>query len=675
MCCLSFGRRDSLRSYFLYRLLAIALIAFFGGFVFVSASRAQAKAPPMYPGIVPAPPLFDQPLVAATGWPDTTWVVGFGGTWQMTLKPMRDCASFRLAFANSTVSESKYYTHQLVIRASLFIKRPKQAAIVRQVTFHHGDAEATMEPETLLVSDPIPEYWKGAENATAYIRTYAQTEYSGFAVPMRSDWKYLTGYPVKQVVSASAAPDLTMAAPDEPRFANAPDQANGFGPVAILGDADLTTPSVAVIGSSSVAYATSYAALALIKAKIPFVLLSASGTSAADYLGAKLRPQLDACCSHVLVQYGRNDIGWIYNGYPPAQEVLAPVEANLLHLWQRLKLQGAWVAQTTITPRSTGSSYSDPSTQTASPAEVPLRLPLNDWIRQQPFVANTPLGAFYEMADTVEYFQNGKRTSKWNYSLGAGGRHQAFTGDGLHPNDNGNTALSQKIKGTDFVYDATDFVSPTPADAFASSDGTRLIVTFNEAKNPPLIIPADVTGFSLMINNFPRAITGGYQSGPKEVTLYVGGATIQKDDILALGFAPQSGQEVTDSSPLRNPLNAFAGLTGINKSQGGAVVPNIPQISLSQVTLTRNGATIEAVVQLLNDGGAPATGSRLLKATLGGSATQIALPLSIGGLNPGGSVAFLLTWPAPDSGTKTALKISGSCDQSGFSSSVKVTIP
>ena len=657
--------------------LLVAAVAFGAPLLFVS--RAFAQGPiieqPDYPGVAPAPPLFDQPLVASTGWNNSGGRYGMGGTFQITLKPVRDCRSFRLVFANSAISENRAVRPPISVRASLFVSRPKQPTIVRQVTFHQGEAETALGPETMILSDTIPEYWTGAENATLTIRTYVRLSFANASLPIRADWFTLTGNNVKQVTAASEAPDLTMDAPDEAQLARAVEKASGFGPVAILGDADPSLPSVAIIGSSSVSEADSYVALALRRDKIPFVILGAAGTTARDYQKAVLRPQIDASCSHVFTQYGRNDIGYTYNGAAAARNTLNTVEASLLYLWERLKLQGAWVSQTTIPTRTTGDNYTDPDAQTPTPAEVPLRLPLNDWIRKQTAVDDTPLDAFYEIADEVEYFDRGQRTSKWRYGVGKGGKRFSLTSDGLHPNEDGRKDLAEKVHGSDFSASIPDFVAPTPAEAIVSADGTRLTLRFNEAKSAPVIFPEDLTGFSLTVNNAPRLFTGGYPSGPKELTFYIGGKAIQKDDLVSVGFLPGVRQAITDSSALRNAVAPFAGFIAYNKATGADAGSNAPQISVSRVVTTRETNALKLVITLTNNGGVTAYGTRLTKITLGDKTVKGSLPLILGTVSPGASVSVTLTWPLLPGGTKTALKLTGDCGQSGFSSSIKVTVP
>ena len=658
------------------RLAFVALPGFVIGLNFAPAHAQGGNGHvPSYPNVAAAAPVSDFTPVANGAWPDFAYAAGLGGTCEARFQPLHDCVSFRLVYANSTLYESGDIKNNVTIRAALYVKRPNRPVIVRQVTFHNGATELTLTPESMAVSDSIPEYWAASEKATVFVRTFAQVAQVGEQIPYRSSWQGLSGFQVKMVTGTTDAPDLTMAAPDDARFVSAPWRGAGFSPVAILGETSAGASSVAILGSSSVAATNSYAALAAKRAGIPYLLLSAGGTTAADYGKFKLRPHLDAICSHALVYYGRNDIGFALAGNIPPGGVLSRVEGDMSSLWQRLKVQGAWVGAMTVTPRDFGGPFTDPTAQKPSSAEMPLRLPLNDWIRSTVLRAHSPLDRVYETADAVEFFEGGLRTSKWNYGLDKKGNRVSLTADGLHPSAAGADLLSRLILDADFVYRPADYVCPIPADAFVRGDGSRIVVHFNDAKNPPLLVPDNAAGFTVRVNGALRRVVQAQQTGPKEIALTLGGASIKKGDVALVDYSPGSATPLVDSSARHNPVEAFADFPVDNRMKDAGENVLSSRLALSDIQWTREGNFVKALVRFANDGGANADNVYLTAAKLGGVGAKASFPLSLGGMPSGANVALTLIWLAPVSGTQTTLRISGADAAGRFTSSARVIIP
>lgn len=668
-----------------YRLIvfvlsALFVLAFLSSCVYAQGGNTTPETGPVYPGVTPAKPLFDLPLVAPGVWPNG--LITQSGTCQVPIRPMRNCTYFKLVYANSTNTEpSTSAPNAISIRASLIVLRSGQPASIRQVTFNGGNVEATLDRETMIVSDKIPEYWNVAENAKAYVRTYIRMPSSTAKIPCFTYISPLTGEAAKWVSSTTNPQDVTMAAWPTAAFTSAPNNEQPYYPVAVIGDADPTLPSVAFIGSSSSASLDGFCAQGLNALNIPYIILSTGGWTVSRYDVANLRSQIDASCTHIIEQYGRNDLGETYNPNTAVTQVLNPLKARMTHLWQRHKMQGAWISQVTIQPRiySQGSaypqtSYTDPYSQTPYPVEQPLRQPLNDWIRAQVSSPDGLLDFVYEMADMVEYIDNGVRTNRWKPGVSSTGALVSLTPDGLHANINGIKMLMTLFSPNQFRYDSRDWIAPCLASAVVSNTGGSIVLTFNEAKNPPLLGVNTQCGFTVKVNNVVQTLYRAQLTGPKEVTLWLSGKPIPAGSQVQVGFTPNSGNAITDNSPLHNSLLPFDNQPAWNNSVSMGTEA-APSIVASGVSATHNNGRLEVTVNFTNKGGCQASVVEMTSATLNNVATSTPMTLAVGDIACQGTKSATFSFPDLPSNTRAVLRLSGKHSQGSSSISVAVTVP
>lgn len=197
------------------------------------------------------------------------------------------------------------------------------------------------------------------------------------------------------------------------------------GPTAILG---LTTkPGVLLIGDS-VAYGTggNYDTSTTgdvgkfapsIGASYGYIMGARATDSAADFVaGATKRIALQAYASHVVSDFGRNDLD---DGRTAAQ-----IKADITSIAGAFTIPVWW---DTITPKSTSTDSWATTVNQTTVANNSVRIEVNSWLR----AGQSFLGGCFDSCPGVE-----------NDAVNADGKYKAsYTADGIHPNATGYAAI------------------------------------------------------------------------------------------------------------------------------------------------------------------------------------------------------------------------------------------
>lgn len=231
-------------------------------------------------------------------------------------------------------------------------------------------------------------------------------------------------------------------------------------PVRFLGrpTAGAVKRAVALIGDSIMqganhdadAYLSPFG-LALRNQNVPFIKIAKGGETMQSFAtlpGSNRRLALVVGCTDAVLNYGTNDLA--------GARTLAQFQADCIISWQRLARMGMRVRHTTLTPRTTGSSWVDGTGQTpVTGFEVGGKRQLfNEWLRDgAPILAGAavasgssavgtlragatghPLTGYIEVADVVETTRN---SGLWKPN---------YTNDGIHPYaDTPRTAIAAAV--------------------------------------------------------------------------------------------------------------------------------------------------------------------------------------------------------------------------------------
>lgn len=250
-----------------------------------------------------------------------------------------------------------------------------------------------------------------------YVRLYAERDVGGLGIP---GGRIFSGVPTSGQVSPGGANNTMVAGPISASITGAgtapsPLAVYGYVPggsrvvVGIVGDSiaagqdDLPSAS---LGFLTRAFGTS--------GKVPYVKVARGSERALEFGGTpsigRIRQSLIAGCTHVIHEYGSNDVTSLG---------AAPTQAALLVSWKKQARRGPLVYQTTITPKST-STDNFLTTANQSPQNATDIATVNAWIRDgAPIIAGAvaatgaagalragqaghPLAGWLEVAAAVE---------------------------------------------------------------------------------------------------------------------------------------------------------------------------------------------------------------------------------------------------------------------------------
>jgi lysophospholipase L1-like esterase len=296
--------------------------------------------------------------------------------------------------------------------------------------------DVTIRPGQVVVSEPIGvDIVKGA---VLYTNTLVQPN-NGTAN---------TGqYPVGQ--SAAAATDytataLTGAAPVDYTLTGPTSVASAgamtvYGPMAVVGvpkNGAGSVPSIALVGDSIMAGSNDstqygnepggWGIRAFGGGQFSHMRIARGGDKAQFFTGAgsRIRRLMLGGATHVIVEYGTNDLGTVAD--------LATMKARLQAIWDSAAARGARVYQATITPQTdTTDAYATSANQTARAGfgAASIWSQLNDWIRTTP----APLTGYLDVAAAVT-----DATVTWAWKPG-------YTTDGTHPNATAHAAMAATV--------------------------------------------------------------------------------------------------------------------------------------------------------------------------------------------------------------------------------------
>lgn len=156
---------------------------------------------------------------------------------------------------------------------------------------------------------------------------------------------------------------------------------------------------------------------------------------------AKRRALVNAYCTHVILEYGSNDV---INGRTAAQ-ILADTLTILGYF------PGKKLAICTLTPRVTSTdSYVTVANQTVLASE-PVRLVVNAQ-RRNGLVGASALGVVHAVFDIERACESSYLSGKWNVITGTVAPGTvALTDDGIHPNRMGHIEIAARLNTASFV--------------------------------------------------------------------------------------------------------------------------------------------------------------------------------------------------------------------------------
>lgn len=329
-----------------------------------------------------------------------------------------------------------------------------------------GSRLKTIDPGSIAIAGPLDWSWTAADangSASLALRQYVEVD-SGKKWPLR-----YTGTGNEKVEFAADRTDVngTLTAQG----------GNVFGPTAILGipTGAAGIKSICMYGDSIAVAGTNGSSGWLsggLGQNVPALNVAVNTERGRrDLLEHGIhfnaRVAIGEHATNALWQYGANDV------WPSATNSLAQLEASLLQFCAMKKLRSIPVFATTITPYTTSTdSWATAGNQTVfdGPQEL-VRQAYNDWLRDgAPYNTTTLLGAatgssgagiiragqsghplayegcgampdctypgYIDVADALETARN---SGKWK---------AGHTGDGLHPNQTGYTAMATKVSAT-----------------------------------------------------------------------------------------------------------------------------------------------------------------------------------------------------------------------------------
>jgi hypothetical protein len=261
--------------------------------------------------------------------------------------------------------------------------------------YFRGSRDAVLEPDSFVVSDPIP------VDVTA-----------GDVIWSRTRWTVTAGQTVPVTRRANAAwvqaegSELGTGTADKTltgTISATTSTASSYSPTAVLGRVKVLATNVIVIGDSipsGTGDAISrdadggYVQQAFDALKIPYLRVTRSGESAQAFAAlstSRRRRILVGGATHALCTYGTNDIF-------SNTRTLAQVQADLLAIWTMCFRRGIKVIQTTITPRTntTDGWVTTVNQTTTSAGQETVRRNLNAWIR-----AGSPIDPVTKVAVAV----------------------------------------------------------------------------------------------------------------------------------------------------------------------------------------------------------------------------------------------------------------------------------
>lgn len=324
-------------------------------------------------------------------------------------------------------------THDLTLQGS--VEFP--VGVMHQLTWG-GNATATVTPGQTLFSDPLAVtipygakfFLRRRTNGASW--SIVNTTNAPFTLPFGFMSQVIADDANGDAVNYGTA-DQTMSG-----TVTVSDTTSFCPPCAVI--ATTTQPSVALIGDSITggykdAVQPNEGICGIVQRAVSKLCGSINlGTNADTILGfitgtnATRRLGLAAYCSHVVTQYGINDL--------LAGNSAAQIEANLASLWAMFT--GKPVIQTTITPDTTSTdNWATTANQTPFAASA-ARIAVNTFIRTVP----APLNGVFDVCHTFE--------SSLNSGLWAA---PGVTVDGVHPTGAGYELISQSgdINPTQFV--------------------------------------------------------------------------------------------------------------------------------------------------------------------------------------------------------------------------------
>ena len=275
-----------------------------------------------------------------------------------------------------------------------------------------GNPQGVIPTGSEITSDPVPTTIP--VGARFWVRTY-QNAPGGITYDNELD--QLNGGASNFGTSATAVSDQTMSGTITQVSGNT---TATIGPVAII--APTSKPSVLLVGDSRTqgvndafdASGDVGETARSIGPSLAYINAGVAGDTVAGFIASgKLRTSLARYCTHVLVDFGVNDI---YGG-----ATYSTLRGSLQTLW------GFWQGRksvwgTTITPHTTSSdSFATLANQTVTEPTDYARVFINDMIRNGTF----GLDGYFEVADQVESSRN---SGKWKVN----GSAYAYTLDGVH---------------------------------------------------------------------------------------------------------------------------------------------------------------------------------------------------------------------------------------------------
>lgn len=301
--------------------------------------------------------------------------------------PVRgNCVTVRLVYANfwqQSGANEPGSGNDVTVKASienpaLTAGDPTGAATIP--VFFNGQRTAVMNNNGLLISDPV--LVNVADGAPLWVRSMASVTAGGKWVN-----SYVTAFTGGVVFDGGGVLEGAVTNTDAVDSGTiGGSSTNAFGPVAILAQADSRKPSVAAAGDSIAIDtgtvtlgAMGYIGRACVNAGFPVLRIGEGAERAltvASAISYWKRTRLAAMCTHVISNYGTNDIFG-------SSRTLAQVKADLQTLWTMWSRMGLQVYQCTVLPRptSTDGNLTLANQSIANAGQEAVRTGLNSWLR------------------------------------------------------------------------------------------------------------------------------------------------------------------------------------------------------------------------------------------------------------------------------------------------------
>lgn len=320
------------------------------------------------------------------------------------------CSQLRLVYINWNAAEVAG-ANSIPIKASVEI-----GGTIYPVHFS-GARSPVLEVGAAIVSDPVGVDLNKGD--VFFTRTYILVT-AGQSVPFNVGANQVDG---EGGTSGTATNDLS-----DSGTITAGNTA-AYGPIAVLGMANIVVPSVAMVGDSipqgqgDTATKNDYGFMARALegqfASVRVAKGSELGQTYAALATSFKRRKIAAMCRYAICEYGTNDVF--------AGRTLAQVQADLIAIWTGHQRAGVVTYQTTITPRTSSSdSWVTVANQIPAAGDA-VRQNLNTWIRAgAPIVSGAaaavgaagatvagqqghPLAGYFDVADVMESSRNSGR--------------------------------------------------------------------------------------------------------------------------------------------------------------------------------------------------------------------------------------------------------------------------